>query len=110
MHSPLFAASVHPPQLIDSHKAVVRLSVHQVAGTWEYRRFFEQGKNTAERYYFWIITIWARCTSCIMAASLAAVKKELRKKIKHVLKDLPEAAAASQCTHPTHMPRYFGSC
>jgi 5-formyltetrahydrofolate cyclo-ligase len=33
-----------------------------------------------------------------MAASIAAVKKELRKKIKSILKDLPEAAAASQST------------
>jgi 5-formyltetrahydrofolate cyclo-ligase len=31
-----------------------------------------------------------------MAASIAAAKKELRKKIKLILKDLPEAAAASQ--------------
>ena len=31
-----------------------------------------------------------------MAASMAALKKDLRKSIKAVLKDLPEAAAASQ--------------
>jgi 5-formyltetrahydrofolate cyclo-ligase len=31
-----------------------------------------------------------------MAGSIAAAKKELRKKIKLILKDLPEAAAASQ--------------
>jgi 5-formyltetrahydrofolate cyclo-ligase len=31
-----------------------------------------------------------------MAASLAVVKKELRKKIRDVLKELPDAAAASQ--------------
>jgi 5-formyltetrahydrofolate cyclo-ligase len=31
-----------------------------------------------------------------MAASLAAVKKELRRKIRNMLKDLPDAAAASQ--------------
>lgn len=33
-----------------------------------------------------------------MTASIAAVKKELRRKIKSILKDLPEAAAASQST------------
>jgi hypothetical protein len=31
-----------------------------------------------------------------MTASFAAVKKELRKKMKGILKDLPETAAASQ--------------
>jgi 5-formyltetrahydrofolate cyclo-ligase len=31
-----------------------------------------------------------------MAGSLAAVKKELRKKVRDILKDLPEAAAAAQ--------------
>jgi 5-formyltetrahydrofolate cyclo-ligase len=31
-----------------------------------------------------------------MAASLAVVKKELRKKIRDVLKELPDAAAAAQ--------------
>jgi 5-formyltetrahydrofolate cyclo-ligase len=31
-----------------------------------------------------------------MAASLTVVKKELRKKIRDVLKELPDAAAASQ--------------
>ncbi|KAF1832551.1 nagb/rpia/CoA transferase-like protein [Decorospora gaudefroyi] len=45
-----------------------------------------------------------------MAASLAAVKKELRKKIRHMLKELPEAAAASQTTNATKtllsMPEY----
>jgi len=34
-----------------------------------------------------------------MATSLAAVKKELRKKIRDILKELPEAAAASQSMH-----------
>jgi hypothetical protein len=33
-----------------------------------------------------------------MAGSIAAVKKELRNKIKRILKELPDAAAASQCT------------
>ncbi|KAH7382489.1 hypothetical protein DE146DRAFT_623895 [Phaeosphaeria sp. MPI-PUGE-AT-0046c] len=45
-----------------------------------------------------------------MAASLAAVKKELRKKIRDVLKDLPEASAASQSSNATKtllsMPEY----
>jgi hypothetical protein len=31
-----------------------------------------------------------------MAGSLAAVKKELRKKIREILKELPEATAATQ--------------
>jgi hypothetical protein len=31
-----------------------------------------------------------------MAASFAAVKKDLRKKMKNILKDLPDTAAASQ--------------
>ena len=34
-----------------------------------------------------------------MAGSLAAVKKELRNRIRDILKDLPEAAAASQSMH-----------
>jgi hypothetical protein len=33
-----------------------------------------------------------------MAGSIAAVKKELRNKIKSILKELPDAAASSQCT------------
>ena len=37
-------------------------------------------------------------SSDTMAGSLAAVKKELRQKIKALLKELPEAAAASQST------------
>lgn len=45
-----------------------------------------------------------------MAASLAAVKKELRKKIRDVLKELPESAVASQSTNATKtllsMPEY----
>ncbi|EOA83791.1 hypothetical protein ACJQWK_01341 [Exserohilum turcicum] len=45
-----------------------------------------------------------------MAGSLAAVKKELRQKIKALLKELPEAAAASQTTSATAtllaMPEY----
>jgi hypothetical protein len=36
-----------------------------------------------------------------MAGSLAAVKKELRKTIRDILKDLPEAAAASQSMTPS---------
>ncbi|KAH3915449.1 hypothetical protein HBH56_074400 [Parastagonospora nodorum] len=48
-----------------------------------------------------------------MAASLAAVKTELRKKIKGVLTDLPEAAAASQSSHATKtllsMPEYHAA-
>ncbi|KAH4925407.1 hypothetical protein HBI24_197240 [Parastagonospora nodorum] len=48
-----------------------------------------------------------------MAASLAAVKTELRKKIKGVLKDLPEAAAASQSSRATKtllsMPEYHAA-
>ncbi|KAF2035121.1 nagb/rpia/CoA transferase-like protein [Setomelanomma holmii] len=45
-----------------------------------------------------------------MAASLAAAKKDLRKRVKNILKDLPEAAAASQTTNATKtllsMPEY----
>ncbi|KAF2824473.1 5-formyltetrahydrofolate cyclo-ligase [Ophiobolus disseminans] len=45
-----------------------------------------------------------------MAASLAAVKKEVRKKIRDILKELPEAAAASQTSNATKtllaMPEY----
>lgn len=37
-----------------------------------------------------------------MAASLAAVKKELRKKIKNILKELPDAAIATQCEYSRH--------
>jgi transcriptional regulator of aromatic amino acid metabolism len=58
-----------------------------------------------------------------MAASLAAVKKELRNKIKGILKTLPEAAAATQSTschcavaastyatkHPM-LPRLYSRC
>ncbi|KAF2124984.1 nagb/rpia/CoA transferase-like protein [Dothidotthia symphoricarpi CBS 119687] len=49
-------------------------------------------------------------TTIIMAGSLAAVKKELRKKIKNVLKELPEAAAVTQTSKATKtllaMPEY----
>ncbi|KAI4673696.1 uncharacterized protein J4E88_008752 [Alternaria novae-zelandiae] len=45
-----------------------------------------------------------------MAASLAAVKKELRSKIRDILKGLPEAAAATQTSNATKtllsMPEY----
>lgn len=45
-----------------------------------------------------------------MAGSLAAVKKEMRKRIRHVLKELPEAVAASQTSNATKtllsMPEY----
>lgn len=33
------------------------------------------------------------------ATSIATMKKDLRKKIKTILSDLPEAAAAAQCEH-----------
>lgn len=45
-----------------------------------------------------------------MAASLAAAKKELRRKIRNILKELPEAAVASQSSNATKtllsMPEY----
>lgn len=37
-----------------------------------------------------------------MASSIVAVKKQLRKKIRDILKDLPEASLASQSTCSTY--------
>jgi hypothetical protein len=44
-------------------------------------------------------------TYVAMAGSLAAVKKEMRKRIRAILKELPEAAAASQSMH-----RHLSAC
>jgi hypothetical protein len=43
-----------------------------------------------------IATIFGAHSNCIMAGTLAAAKKEMRKKIRDILQNLPEAAAASQ--------------
>lgn len=45
------------------------------------------------------VAIFGASSNCTMAGTLAAAKRDLRKKIRHVLKHLPEAAAASQSMH-----------
>lgn len=60
--------------------------------------------NLKRRIYFRNIIVTSKARD-IMAGSLAVVKKELRKKIRDILKKLTESAAASQSTYDDHF--YF---
>jgi hypothetical protein len=91
-HSRLLAASVHRLRLIGSHQVVHMLGCGLDLHGCDVGSVLDTHSSSSRRFYFWSIS-----KHCIMAASLATVKKELRQKIKIILKELPEAAAASQC-------------